>query len=176
MAGEGSAAGGSNQASRNPNLWQQPGPTSQVSPWDQASCSPPGAEPWGAMRPPCPPHGQGPPPQTLQGLRSLRPTGGGGGSGCGEVTGMEAGLGGGPKNLGQKDHKPRTPSSPRTWVEPFDFSTFPLFSLGEWKRLGEVTESLAGRDGQAGRVPGRAAAPRAVHTRARRLLVLLSSG
>lgn len=160
MAGEGSAAGGSNQASRNPNLWQQPGPTRQVSPWDQASCSPPGAEPWGAMRPPCPPRGQGPPPpKTLQGLRSLRPTGGGGGSGCGEVTGMGAGLGGGPKNLGQKDHKPRTPSSPRTWVEPFDFSTFPLFSLGEWKGLGEVTESLAGRDGQAGRVPGRAAAP-----------------
>lgn len=67
MAGEGSAAGGSNQASRNPNLWQQPGPTSQVSPWDQASCSPPGAEPWGAMRPPCAPRGQGPPPQNTAG-------------------------------------------------------------------------------------------------------------
>lgn len=83
---------------------------------------------------------------------------------------MGAGPGGGPKNLGQKDHQPRTPSSPRAeaWVELFDFSTFPLFGLGEWKELGEVTKSPMERNGQAVRVPGWAAASRAVHTPARR--------
>lgn len=73
---------------------------------------------------------------------------------------MGAGPGGGPKNLGQKDHQPRTPSSPRAeaWVELFDFSTFPLFGLGEWKELGEVTKSPMERNCQAVRVPGWAAA------------------